>query len=68
MRGLEYSLLVSAIPPEITGFDIQERNGELTARVGAAELRAAVDFLIAKGLADSRLKAALRRQADVRSR
>jgi hypothetical protein len=65
MRGLEYSLLVSAIPQELTGFDVQEQNGELTARVGAAELRAAVDYLIAKGLADSRLKAALRRKAHV---
>jgi hypothetical protein len=46
----------TTIPDEIQCFDVQEQNGELTARVGAAELRAAVDWLVAKGMADSRLK------------
>jgi hypothetical protein len=55
----------TTIPDEIQFYDVQEQNGELTARVGAAELRAAVDWLVAKGMADSRLKVALRRQAHV---
>jgi hypothetical protein len=54
MRSLQYSAIVSAIPPELTPFDIQEHRGELTAKVGVAELRAAVEWLSAlaeKGVA-----------------
>jgi hypothetical protein len=53
----------TTIPAELQCFDVQERNGELTAKVGVAELRAAVDWLTARGLADSRLKTAFRRKA-----
>jgi hypothetical protein len=52
---------VSTIPDEIQFYDVQEQNGELTARVGAAELRAAVDWLVSKGMADSRLRTAVRK-------
>jgi hypothetical protein len=59
MSGLECTTLVATIPEELTCFDVQERHGELTAKVGVAELRAAVEWLSA--LADLEL----RRQADV---
>jgi hypothetical protein len=47
MRSLEYSAIVAAIPAELQAFDVRERNGELTAKVGVAELRAAVEWLSA---------------------
>jgi hypothetical protein len=65
MRSLEYSAIVSAIPAELQAFDVREHDGELTAKVGVAELRAAVEWLTARGLADSRLKSTLRRAAHV---
>jgi hypothetical protein len=55
----QYSPILARIPQELQPFD--ERHG--TAKVGVAELRAAVDWLVSKGMADSRLKAALRRKA-----
>jgi hypothetical protein len=51
----------TTIPDELQWFDVRERHGELTAKVGVAELRAAVDWLVSKGMADSRLKVALRK-------
>lgn len=61
MSSLQRSTPVATLPEELTGFDIQECDGELTAKVGVGELRAAVDWLTARGLADSRLKTALRK-------
>ena len=55
------TILLQALPEELQSFEVQAQPGELTARV--AELRAAVDWLVSKGMADSRLKAALRRMA-----
>ena len=51
----------TTIPQELQCFDIQARNGELTAQVRVADALRAADWLIAKGYADSRLKAALRK-------
>jgi hypothetical protein len=53
------TILLQALPEELQSFEVQAQPGELTARV--AELRAAVDWLTARGLADSRLKTALRK-------
>jgi hypothetical protein len=65
MRSHECTTLVPAIPEELTCFDVQERHGELTAKVGVAELMHTVDWLVSKGLAHSRLKVELRRKAHV---
>jgi hypothetical protein len=35
----------TTIPDELQWFDVRERHGELTAKVGVAELRAAVEWL-----------------------
>lgn len=51
----------TTIPEELAYYDTQERDGVLTAKVGVAALMAAVDWLIAKELADSRLMVVLRK-------
>jgi hypothetical protein len=46
----------TTIPEELQYFDVQAQHGELTAKVGVAEVLALVDWLVAKGFVGERFK------------